>query len=178
MWPSPFAFLVCLLLHFSTLGVAIKGATSFPPKRKVAGSCRVLTTMMNNGQELLLVLAPSTSLCPRVQQGLRVMPVTDAHAYFTQAKFAADHKFDCPFRALDPLRNPAWPAFWRVSSQSLIKPDGESTLGIVGSIVICLSLLWRANAFFSFTIIAVDQRPLKAESPPTLHSRRWLCRVL
>ena len=41
---------------------------------------------MDNGQELLLGLAPSTRLCLRVQQGLYVTLVTDARAYFTQAK--------------------------------------------------------------------------------------------
>ena len=88
---------------------------------------------------------------------------------FHLGKTTADRRFDRPFRALDPIRIPAWPAFWRDSSQSLINPKGKSTLGIVGSIVFCSSLLRQANA--CFTMIAIDQCPPKAKSSPPLHSQ-------
>ena len=81
---------------------------------------------------------------------------------FTQAKLLmAYHRLDCHFRALDPLRIPAQPAFWRGFSRSLAMPKGESTLGIVGSIVFCSSLLRQANT--CFTIVAIDQRTCKAK---------------
>ena len=141
----------------------------FPPKRIIADSRRVLATIMDDGWELLLALAPSTSLCTQVQQGRWVTLVTYAHAYlFQPGKTMAECRFDCTFRALDPLRIPAWAAFWRGYSWSLTKPKGKSTFGIVGSIVFCLSLLQQANT--SLSIIAIDQHPGKARNlyPPPL----------
>ena len=63
-----------------------KAQQVFPTKRKIADSCKVLATTMVDGQELLLALAPSTSLGPWVQQRLRLTLVTYARAYFTQEK--------------------------------------------------------------------------------------------
>ena len=69
----------------------------------IAGSCRVLATMMDDGQESLLVLAPSTSLRPWVQQGLGVTLVTDARTHLHSGKITAHRSSDVLFIALDPL---------------------------------------------------------------------------
>jgi hypothetical protein len=52
-------FLFVFYLHLSTLGVAIEGAMSFSSQRKIAGSRRVLITAMDDGQVILIALAPS-----------------------------------------------------------------------------------------------------------------------
>ena len=83
----------------------------------IAGSRRVLATAMDDGQKLLLKSAPSTSLHPWVQQGLLV---TANHAsdrgprLIHPGKTVADPRFNCSFRAWDPLRIPAQPAFEEV----------------------------------------------------------------
>jgi hypothetical protein len=73
----------------------------------LAGSQRVLATVMDDIQESLLALAPTTSLCPWVQQGLGVTLVTDAHTHLHAGKTTAHHSSDVLFIALDPLWIPA-----------------------------------------------------------------------
>jgi hypothetical protein len=66
----------------------------------------VLATAMDDGQESLLALTLSTSLCPWVQQGLGVMLATDARAHLCLGKTTAYHSSDVLFIALDPLQIP------------------------------------------------------------------------
>jgi hypothetical protein len=94
----------CIYLHEV---LQSKAQQVFPPKRKITGSRRVLATAMDNCQELLLALAPSTSLHPWVQQGIGVTLVTDARIYLHSGKTMAHRSSDVLFIALDPLWIPA-----------------------------------------------------------------------
>ena len=58
---------------------------------------------MDDGQESLLALAPSTSLRLWVQQGLGVTLVTDTRAHLHSGKTTVHHSSDVLFIALDPL---------------------------------------------------------------------------
>ena len=104
---QPFAFLVCLLLHLSILGVAIKGAMSFSSQKKIARSRRVLATTMDDGQESLLALAPSTSLRPWVQQRLGVTLVDSRTPIYIQTKLRRTVVLTSFSQHLDPLQIPA-----------------------------------------------------------------------
>ena len=117
-------------------------------------------------------------LTPIGTQGLWVTLVTEDHAYWRPGRTTAYCRSDVLFIAFDPLQIPVWLALWRGSPWSPIKPESKPTLalGIVGSIVFCLSLLRQANA--CFTIVAIDQHPRKANASPSLHSLWLLCQAL
>ena len=71
--------------------------------RMFTGSRRVLATKMDDGQESLLVLAPSTSLRPWVQKGLGV--TVDSRAYLHLGETMPHCSFDVLFIAFGSIKD-------------------------------------------------------------------------
>ncbi len=140
---------------------------SLPSQRKIAVSCRVLTTAMDDGQGFLIVLAPSTSLRPWLQQWVSSQNSDWGPCQLMWTEVGQTHRVSHPVNSTDPVRDSCLDS---ISKRFLLESYNTwqlmQPLASLAPLIIIWASSYKANAY-SAIVAWTNVHTSKIFNPPS-----------